>query len=96
MQYFQNPSPNQDGFVVRVSVSQAVALLWVFAPQPGHTKDHHKNATRCLHAWHSDIRVGVQPYCLKGWVVRRTVYGDMHYNELINHKSGRTAASGKH
>ena len=24
-----------------------------FASQPGHTKDHHKNCTNCLPAWHA-------------------------------------------
>ena len=32
-----------------------------FAPWQGHTKDHHKNGTNCLLAWHAGIRVGVQP-----------------------------------
>ena len=30
-----------------------------FAPRPGHTKDHHKNGTNCLPAWHAGTRVGV-------------------------------------
>ena len=28
-----------------------------FAPRPGLTKDHHKNGTNCLPAWHEGIRV---------------------------------------
>ena len=30
-----------------------------FASQPGHTKEHHKNGTDGLPAWHACIRVGV-------------------------------------
>ena len=54
--------------------------------RPGHTKDHHKNGTNCLPAWHA-MREGwslaVQPDCLKGRVVCGTVYGDMHLKDLL-------------
>ena len=30
-----------------------------FAPQQGHTKEHHKNGTTYLPAWHAGIRVGI-------------------------------------
>ena len=46
--------PHCVGFVVIVPTSHAL----VFAPRPGHTKDHHKNGTNCLPAWHACIRVG--------------------------------------
>ena len=29
-----------------------------FASRPGHIKDHHKNSTNCLLAWHVCVRVG--------------------------------------
>ena len=45
------------GLVVSVSASHTVARG--FAPQPGHTKDHHKNGTNCFPAWHACVRVGV-------------------------------------
>ena len=50
--------PCRDGLVVNVSSSHAVghgfASPWV------HSKDHHRNCTNCLPAWHTDItRVGV-------------------------------------
>ena len=35
-----------------------VATSHGFAPQSGHTKDHHKNGTDCLRAWHACVRVG--------------------------------------
>ena len=37
-------------------------LIWEccgFASRPGHFKDHHKNGTNCLPAWHACVRVGV-------------------------------------
>ena len=43
--------------VVIVSPSHAEGRK--FAPQPGHTKEHHKNATICPPAWHAYVRVGV-------------------------------------
>ena len=43
--------------VVSMSASHAVGRG--FAPQPGHTKDHHKNGMNCLPAWHVSVRVGV-------------------------------------
>ena len=42
------------------------AVIRRFAPQPSNTKDHHKNGTNCLPAWHACIRVGV-------WQCRLTV-----------------------
>ena len=36
-----------------VSASHTVGLG--FAPRLGHTKDHHKNVTNCLSAWHPGI-----------------------------------------
>ena len=54
--------------------------------RPGRTKDHYKNGTNCLPAWHA-MRLGrsltVQPDCLKGRVVCGTVYGDMHLKYLL-------------
>ena len=51
-----------------------------FVSRPGHIKDHYKNSTDCLPAWHAGIREGlaVQPDCIKGRVVCRTVYGDIY------------------
>ena len=47
--------PRHDGLVVSVSDSQAAGSG--FASRPGHTKDHHKNATNCLPVWHACVRV---------------------------------------
>ena len=42
------------GFLVSVgSVSASHTVGREFASQPGHTKDHHKNGTNCLPAWHA-------------------------------------------
>ena len=41
------------------SYSASHAVGRGFAPQPGHTKDHHKNGTNYLPAWHTGVRVGV-------------------------------------
>ena len=40
---------------------QHVHMSWVpwFEWRPGPNKDHHKNGTDCLPAWHAGIRVGV-------------------------------------
>ena len=55
-----------------------------FASRPGHTKDHHKNGTNCLPAWHAMRKsLAVQPDCLKGRVVCGTVYGEMHLKDLL-------------
>ena len=43
--------PGQVGLVVSVSASHTVGRE--FASRPGHTKDHHKNGTNCLPAWHT-------------------------------------------
>ena len=45
------------GLVVCASASHVVGRS--FASWLGHTKDHHKNDTNCLPAWHTGIRVGV-------------------------------------
>ena len=39
------------GSVGSVSASRTVGRE--FASRPGHTKDHHKNGTNCLPAWHA-------------------------------------------
>ena len=39
------------GSVGSVSASRTVGHE--FASRPGHTKDHHKNGTNCLPAWHA-------------------------------------------
>ena len=49
--------PCQVGSVDSVSASHTVGRD--FAPRSGHTKDHHKNGTKCLPAWHACVRVGV-------------------------------------
>ena len=59
-------SPCRVGSVGSVSGSRTVGRE--FASQPGLTKDHHKNGTNCLTAWHA-MRKGrslaVQPNCVK-------------------------------
>ena len=70
--------------VVSVSASRTVGRE--FASRPGHTKDHHKNGTNCLPAWHSMLKgrsLTVQPDSLKGRVVCGTVYGDMYLKDLL-------------
>ena len=77
--------PHRGGLVVSVSASHAVGRG--FASQSGHTKCHHKNGTNCLPAFHVCVRVGVltvQSDCLKGQVVRGTIYGDMHLKDLLS------------
>ena len=67
-----------------VSVSRTVGRA--FASWPGHTKDHHKNGTNCLPAWHAMgycRSLAVQPNCLKCRVVCGTVYGEMHLKDLL-------------
>ena len=39
------------GLVVSMSASQMVGHE--FASRPGHIKDHQKNSTNCLPAWHA-------------------------------------------
>ena len=41
------------GLVHVVSVSAFHMVGLGFASQPGHAKDHHKNGTNCLPAWHA-------------------------------------------
>ena len=43
--------PCRGGSVGSVSASHTVGRE--FASRPGHTKDHHKNGTNCLPAWHA-------------------------------------------
>ena len=62
------------GLVVSVSASRTVGRG--FASWPGHTKDHHKNGTNCLPAWHAMNQVRsmtVQPDCLRAGVCRPCV-----------------------
>ena len=40
-----------------------------FASWPGHTKDHHKNGTNCMHAC---VRVGVWQCSLAGIALKRS------------------------
>ena len=49
--------PCRDRLVVSMSASNVVGRG--SAPQPGHTKDHHKHDTNCLPSWQEYIRVGV-------------------------------------
>ena len=67
--------------VVSVSASNMVSRR--FAPQPGHTKNHHKNDINYLPAWHLDRSLTVHFDCLKGRVVCGTFYGDMHLKYLL-------------
>ena len=48
MNYFR---PCRVGSFGSVSASRMVGRE--FASRPGHTKDHHKNGTNCLPAWHA-------------------------------------------
>ena len=81
---FPNLKPCRVVLVVSVSASHTVCRE--FASWPGHTKDHHKNSTNCLPAWHA-MRYGrsltAQPDCLKGRVVCGTVCGEMHLKDLL-------------
>ena len=54
---FQVFPPRHVGLVVSVATPHAVGR--VFAPRPGHTKDHNKTGTNCLPAWHTCGRVGI-------------------------------------
>ena len=65
--------PRRHGLVVRVSASHAVGRG--SAPRPGHTKDHHNTVQNRSSIVHTD--------CLKGRVVCRTSYGDMHLKDLM-------------
>ena len=44
-------TPCRVGSVGSMSASRTVGRE--FASRPGHTKDHHKNGTNCLPAWHA-------------------------------------------
>ena len=75
--------PYRVGSVVSMLASRAVGRG--FNPGPGHTKDHHKNDTNCLPAWHAALGKdfgSATPNGVKGGVVCGTVYGDMHYKYL--------------
>ena len=49
--------PHWDGLMINVSTCHAVRRG--FAPWLGHSKDHHKNCTTLLPAWHTDVNVRV-------------------------------------
>ena len=51
MPRLQWSGPCRVGLVVSLSASHTVDHE--FASRPGHTKDHHKNGTSCLPAWHA-------------------------------------------
>ena len=53
---FLKMEPRWNGLVVSMSASHAVGRG--FASLPTHTKDHQKNDTDSLPAWHSGVRVG--------------------------------------
>ena len=77
-------APCRVGSVGSVSASRTVGRE--FASRPGHTKDHHKNATNCLPAKECIClgrSLAVQPNCLKGRVVCGTVHGYMHLKDLL-------------
>ena len=77
-----NIAPRRAGLVVSVSTSHVVGRG--FAPRLGYTKDHHKNDTDCLHAWHAYLRIAVQPNYLKEC---GTIYGNMHSKDLLGSTS---------
>ena len=52
-QYFHKFKPHRDGLV-----SASCAVDRGFEPWLGYTKDHHKNGTNCLPAWHTCVKVG--------------------------------------
>ena len=56
-----------------------------FAPRLGHTKDHRKNGSNCRRTWHAGISVRIWQCNLtvKGQVVCGTVYGYIHYKNLL-------------
>ena len=45
--------PNSRVMALVVSVSASHTVGREFTSRPGHTKDHHKNGTNCLPAWHA-------------------------------------------
>ena len=47
----------RDGLLVSVFGSYVLGHGYAF--WPGHTKDHYRNDTNCLPAWHVGIMVGV-------------------------------------
>ena len=51
MYIYSSALPCRVGSVSSVSASHTVGRE--FASLPGHTKDHHKNGTNCLPAWHA-------------------------------------------
>ena len=83
---FQIYCPCQDCLVVSVYASDLVGCG--FVPQPGHIINHHKNGKNCLPAcnWHAGVREGIWHSTtdyVKSRVVCGTVYGDMHYKDLL-------------
>ena len=80
---YKNHTPCLVDLVVSVSASHTFGRGFAFLP--GHTKDHHKNGTNYLPAWHalrSGWSLAVQPDCLKR-VVCGTVYGDMDLKDIL-------------
>ena len=67
--------------MVSVSASHVVGR-W-FAPQPGHTKDHHKNGTNMC--WGGSLTV--QPDCLEGSMWNRLWGQARKSSPRINRKS---------
>ena len=51
MYIYSSATPCRVGSVGSVSPSHTVGRE--FASRPGHNKDHHKNGTYCLPAWHT-------------------------------------------
>ena len=58
MYIYSSATPCRVGSVGSVSASHTVARE--FASRPGHTKDHHKNGTHCLPAWHTMRQLGLE------------------------------------
>ena len=67
--------PHWNGLVISMAASHVVGHG--FAPQSGHTKDHHKNYR------HQVRSLTLQHDCVKNWVVCGIVYGDMHYKDFL-------------
>ena len=75
--------PHLVGLLLSMTASHVVGHR--FAPQSGHTKDHHKmvQTLPCISCMHYGRSLTVQPNCLKGRVVYGTVYNDMHFKDLL-------------
>ena len=78
---FSAHGPRRYGSVVSMSTSHAVGDE--FASRSGHTKDHHKMLQIASLLGAHGKRLAVQPNYGKGWAVCRTVYGDMHFKDLL-------------